>query len=37
MGLHHIAARARKLRGRASVGPAPDRGTRIAVEFPHRT
>ena len=37
MGLHNIVARARKLRGRASVGPAPDRGTRIAVEFPHRT
>ena len=36
MGLHHIEARARRLRGRASVEAAPRQGTRIAVEFPHR-
>ena len=36
MGLHHIEARARKLRGRASFDAAPDQGTRVAVEFPHR-
>ena len=36
MGLHHIAARARKLRGRASVDALPNRGTRVAVEFPQR-
>lgn len=36
MGLHHIEARARRLRGRASVGRAPQQGTRIAVEFQHR-
>jgi len=36
MGLHHIEARARRLRGRATVEGAPRRGTRIAVEFPHR-
>ena len=36
MGLHHIEARARKLRGRASFDAAPNQGTRVAVEFPHR-
>ena len=36
LGLHHIQARARKLRGRAQVMPMPEHGTRIAVEFPHR-
>ena len=36
LGLHHIQARARKLRGRAQVLPMPEHGTRIAVEFPHR-
>jgi signal transduction histidine kinase len=36
LGLHHIQARARKLRGRASIVPMPDHGTRVAVEFPHR-
>jgi len=36
MGLHHIDARARKLRGRAQIQGAPNQGTRIAVEFPHR-
>jgi signal transduction histidine kinase len=36
LGLHHIQARARKLRGRANVIAAPDRGTRIAVEFSYR-
>jgi len=35
LGLHHIDARARKLRGRANVAAA-ERGTRVAVEFPHR-
>jgi signal transduction histidine kinase len=36
LGLHHIQARARKLRGRAQVSPMPEHGTRIAVEFPYR-
>ena len=36
MGLHHIDARARKLRGRAQIQGAPNQGTRVAVEFPHR-
>ena len=36
LGLHHIQARAVRLRGRASVRAAPNQGTRIAVEFPHR-
>ncbi|HZO03378.1 MAG TPA: ATP-binding protein [Burkholderiales bacterium] len=36
MGLHHIEARARKLRGRAQLEGTPNRGTRIAVEFPQR-
>jgi signal transduction histidine kinase len=33
LGLPHIQARARKLRGRASIDGAPNRGTRVAVEF----
>jgi signal transduction histidine kinase len=36
MGLRHIEARARKLRGRASFDAAPNQGTRVAVEFPRR-
>jgi signal transduction histidine kinase len=36
LGLHHIQARAVRLRGKASVRAAPNQGTRIAVEFPHR-
>lgn len=36
LGLHHIQARAVRLRGRASVRATPNQGTRIAVEFPHR-
>jgi len=36
LGLPHIRARARKLRGRASFDAAPNQGTRVAVEFPHR-
>jgi signal transduction histidine kinase len=34
LGLHHIRARARKLRGRATVQPGSPKGTLIAVEFP---
>ena len=34
LGLHHIEARARKLRGSASFEGLPARGTRVAVEFP---
>jgi len=36
MGLHHIEARARRLRGNARIEAAPQHGTRVAVEFPHR-
>ena len=36
LGLHHIQARARKLRGKASFDTAPAGGTRVAVEFPLR-
>ena len=36
LGLHHIAARARKLGGHACVEAAPGGGTRITVEFPAR-
>jgi signal transduction histidine kinase len=36
LGLHHIQARARKLRGKASFDAAPAGGTRVAVEFPLR-
>ena len=36
LGLHHIQVRARKLGGRASVGPAPRGGTRLLVQFPQR-
>lgn len=34
LGLHHIQARARKLRGSARVVSRPAEGTRVAVEFP---
>jgi signal transduction histidine kinase len=34
LGLHHIAARGRKLGGRARVESPPGGGTRIVVEFP---
>lgn len=34
LGLHHIAARGRKLGGDARVESSPGRGTRIVVEFP---
>jgi signal transduction histidine kinase len=34
LGLHHIEARAHKLRGSASFEGLPARGTRVAVEFP---
>jgi len=37
LGLHHIEARARKLRGSASFEGLPSRGTRVAVEFPCRS
>lgn len=37
MGLPHIEARARDLRGRATIERAPGGGTRVAVEFPHRS
>ncbi|HEU5177546.1 MAG TPA: cache domain-containing protein [Burkholderiales bacterium] len=37
LGLHHIEARARKLRGSASVQGLPAQGTRVAVEFPCRS
>jgi signal transduction histidine kinase len=37
LGLHHIEARARKLRGSASFEERPVRGTRVAVEFPCRS
>lgn len=37
MGLPHIEARARDLRGRATIERAPDKGTRVAVEFPYRS
>ena len=37
LGLHHIEARARKLRGTASFEALAGRGTRVAVEFPCRT
>jgi len=37
LGLHHIEARARKLRGRASFEGARARGTRVTVEFPCRS
>ena len=36
LGLHHIEARARKLRGTASFDRSPAGGTRVAVEFPCR-
>ena len=36
LGLHHIEARARKLRGTASFERSPAGGTRVAVEFPCR-
>ena len=36
LGLHHIEARARKLRGKATFEAAPAGGTRVAVEFPCR-
>lgn len=36
LGLHHIEARARKLRGSASFEGSAARGTRVAVEFPCR-
>ena len=36
LGLHHIQARARKLRGKASFDAVPAGGTRVAVEFPLR-
>lgn len=34
LGLHHIAARARKLGGQAEILSMPDQGTRVVVEFP---
>ena len=34
LGVAHIHARAKKLGGRASVGPAVGQGTQVAVEFP---
>ena len=34
LGLHHIQARARTLRGKASFDATPAGGTRVAVEFP---
>jgi signal transduction histidine kinase len=34
LGLAHIHARAKKLGGSASVGPAAGQGTQVAVEFP---
>ena len=34
LGLHHIEARARKLRGSASFEGSRGEGTRVAVEFP---
>ena len=37
LGLHHIEARARKLRGSASFESSPAQGTRLAVEFPWRS
>ena len=36
LGLHHIQARARKLRGKASFDAIPAGGTRVVVEFPLR-
>jgi signal transduction histidine kinase len=36
LGLHHIQARARKLRGKASFDAVPAGGTRVVVEFPLR-
>ena len=36
LGLHHIQARARKLRGKASFDAVPGGGTRVVVEFPLR-
>ena len=36
LGLHHIQARAHKLRGKASFDAMPAGGTRVAVEFPLR-
>ena len=36
MGLPHIQARARDLRGRATIERSPNGGTRVAVEFPYR-
>ena len=36
LGLHHIQARARKLRGKANFDAMPAGGTRVAVEFPLR-
>jgi signal transduction histidine kinase len=36
LGLHHIQARARKLRGKASFDALPAGGTRVVVEFPLR-
>ena len=36
LGLHHIQARARKLRGKASFEAVPAGGTRVVVEFPLR-
>ena len=36
LGLHHIQARARRLRGTASITSGEAGGTRVAVEFPER-
>jgi signal transduction histidine kinase len=36
LGLHHIRARARTLRGTASFDAMPAAGTRVVVEFPLR-
>ncbi len=36
LGLHHIQARARKLRGRADISAIAQKGTRIAVQFSPR-
>jgi signal transduction histidine kinase len=36
LGLHHIQARARKLRGKAGFDAVPAGGTRVVVEFPLR-
>lgn len=36
LGLHHIEARVRRLRGRWRIASAPGKGTRVVVELPRR-